>query len=169
MPSSKLSAPAPAAAADSSACTEALVLRLREEVLPVIDLCTLLRLAPQRQSIEADQLVVVMRVGSLTFGVIVDTVSDVQEIVVKPLGASLDAAADVFRKYDPRGRFGSAHPRSVGTCCKSRSRSIEQFQRRFGPAGIHSAARSDALHSVSCRQRQFESASSLARLLELRP
>ena len=30
-----------------------------------------------------------MRVGSLTFGVIVDAVSDVQEIVVKPLGASL--------------------------------------------------------------------------------
>jgi two-component system, chemotaxis family, sensor kinase CheA len=66
----------------------ALVLRLREDVLPVIDLCALLRLAPARETLEEDQLVV-MRVGSLTFGVIVDAVSDVQEIVVKPLGASL--------------------------------------------------------------------------------
>lgn len=67
----------------------AVVLRLREEVLPVIDLRELLRLAPAKQVVAPDQLVVVMRVGSLTFGLIVDAVSDVQEIVVKPLGASL--------------------------------------------------------------------------------
>lgn len=66
-----------------------LVLRLRDDVLPVIDLCQILRLAPISQTVVEDQLVVVMRVGSLTFGVIVDGVSDVQEIVVKPLGASL--------------------------------------------------------------------------------
>ena len=67
----------------------ALVLRLREDVLPVIDLSELLQLVPAQQNVVQDKLVVVMRVGSLTFGIIVDAVSDVQEIVVKPLGASL--------------------------------------------------------------------------------
>ncbi|HWG03957.1 MAG TPA: chemotaxis protein CheW [Beijerinckiaceae bacterium] len=68
---------------------DALVLRLRDDVLPVVDLGRLLRLKPAQKVVEKDQLVVVMRIGSLTFGVIVDAVSDVQEIVVKPLGASL--------------------------------------------------------------------------------
>ena len=36
-----------------------------------------------------DHLVVVLRTGAATFGVAVDSVADVQEIVVKPLGASL--------------------------------------------------------------------------------
>jgi two-component system chemotaxis sensor kinase CheA len=67
----------------------ALVLRLREDVLPVIELSELLRLAPAPQTAAPNQLVVVMRIGSLNFGIIVDAVSDVQEIVVKPLGASL--------------------------------------------------------------------------------
>ena len=67
----------------------ALVMRLREEVLPVIDLCDLLRLIPAQKTFTQDKLVIVMRVGSLRFGVIVDAVSDIQEIVVKPLGASL--------------------------------------------------------------------------------
>src|SRR5262249_36081065 len=68
---------------------DALVLRLRDDVLPVIDLGGLLRLRPFGKAAAKDQLVVVMRVGSLSFGIIVDAVSDVQEIVVKPLGASL--------------------------------------------------------------------------------
>jgi two-component system chemotaxis sensor kinase CheA len=67
----------------------ALVLRLRDHVLPVIDLGAFLQLAPARRTIEGDLLVVTMRVGVHTFGIIVDAVSDVQEIVVKPLGASL--------------------------------------------------------------------------------
>lgn len=81
------------AAADNGSQLErvhgALVLRLREEVLPVIDLGELLRLARPQQTVAQERLVVVMRVGALTFGVLVDAVSDVQEIVVKPLGASL--------------------------------------------------------------------------------
>ncbi len=66
------------------------VLRLRDQVLPISNMSDFLRI----DSVDADNrdtepLVVVLRVGSVTFGVIVDGVSDVQEIVVKPLGPSL--------------------------------------------------------------------------------
>jgi two-component system chemotaxis sensor kinase CheA len=64
-----------------------LVLRLRDEVLPVADLESVLGL--EANGIEVGALVIVMRVNSRAFGIIVDAVTDVQEIVVKPLGASL--------------------------------------------------------------------------------
>jgi two-component system chemotaxis sensor kinase CheA len=64
------------------------VLRLRHEVLPVADLCDLFSLTDQDKEADA-RLVVVMRVGALSFGILVSGVTDVQEIVVKPLGASL--------------------------------------------------------------------------------
>lgn len=66
-----------------------LVLRLRDEVIPVVDLKEVLALDSDDPSSEAGSLVIVMRVSSRAFGVIVDRVTDVQEIVVKPLGASL--------------------------------------------------------------------------------
>ena len=66
----------------------ALVLRLREEVVPVIDMCQVLGL-DRAASQGNEQLVVIMRVGGESFGVIVDKVADVQEVVVKPLSASL--------------------------------------------------------------------------------
>ncbi|MDO9382582.1 MAG: chemotaxis protein CheW [Hyphomicrobiaceae bacterium] len=66
----------------------ALVLRLREEVVPVIDMSQVLGLA-QADRENTEQLVVIMRVGGESFGVIVDKVADVQEVVVKPLSASL--------------------------------------------------------------------------------
>jgi two-component system, chemotaxis family, sensor kinase CheA len=64
-----------------------LVLRLRDEVLPVADLESVLDL--ESKGVEVGPLVIVMRVNSRAFGIIVDAVTDVQEIVVKPLGASL--------------------------------------------------------------------------------
>jgi two-component system chemotaxis sensor kinase CheA len=64
------------------------ILRLRHEVLPVADLCELFGLAEQANESDA-RLVIVMRVGALAFGILVNAVADVQEIVVKPLGASL--------------------------------------------------------------------------------
>ncbi len=70
-----------------------LVLRLRDEVLPVADLEHVLDL--EAKGAENGALVIVMRVNSRVFGIIVDTVTDVQEIVVKPLGASL-AHLEVF-------------------------------------------------------------------------
>lgn len=66
----------------------ALVLRLREEVVPVIDMSQVLGLKQVARE-GNEQLVVIMRVGGESFGVIVDKVADVQEVVVKPLSASL--------------------------------------------------------------------------------
>lgn len=65
------------------------VLRLRDEVLPVADLHELLGFPPANVDPRAERLVVVMRVASATFGLIVHSVEDVQEIVVKPLGSQL--------------------------------------------------------------------------------
>jgi two-component system, chemotaxis family, sensor kinase CheA len=65
----------------------ALLLRSRDRVIPVVDLAQTLKLG--RSDLDAEHLVVVMRVGSSPFGVMVDQVSDVQEIVIKPLGKSL--------------------------------------------------------------------------------
>jgi two-component system chemotaxis sensor kinase CheA len=67
----------------------ALMLHIRDGVVPVIDLRTLLKLEGEPEAPEQDQLAVLMRFGTNSFGIVVDTVSDVQEIVVKPLGRSL--------------------------------------------------------------------------------
>jgi two-component system chemotaxis sensor kinase CheA len=67
----------------------ALVLKLREEVVPVLDLNSMLGLDETHPDHVTDQLVVILRVGGGTIGVRVDAVLDVQEIVVKPLNASL--------------------------------------------------------------------------------
>jgi two-component system, chemotaxis family, sensor kinase CheA len=64
-----------------------LVLRLREEILPVVALSAILQINPNAQA--SGELVIVMRVNNRAFGVLVDAVTDVQEIVVKPLGSSL--------------------------------------------------------------------------------
>jgi two-component system chemotaxis sensor kinase CheA len=70
----------------------ALVLKLREEVIPVVDLKRILKVGEPVDDETVDrenQLVVIMRVGVQTFGVIVDAVADVQEIVVKPMSSTL--------------------------------------------------------------------------------
>jgi two-component system chemotaxis sensor kinase CheA len=66
------------------------ILQLREAVLPIGSLADLLHLAPPaNRTAEAEQLAVIMRVGAHAFGITVDAVVDVQEIVVKPMGGSL--------------------------------------------------------------------------------
>jgi len=67
-----------------------LVLRLREEVLPLTDLKVMLGLSDGPSELEGREFrVVVMRVGIHAFGIMVDAVADVQEVVVKPLSSSL--------------------------------------------------------------------------------
>jgi len=67
-----------------------LVLCLRDEVLPLTDLRLVLGLMDEEDLTERKEFrAVVMRVGSQTFAIMVDAVADVQEVVVKPLGASL--------------------------------------------------------------------------------
>ncbi|MFT4099130.1 MAG: chemotaxis protein CheW [Rhodoblastus sp.] len=65
------------------------MLRLRNEVVPIADLHELLGVPPMEASADDERLVVVMRVAAATFGLIVQAVEDVQEIVVKPLGSPL--------------------------------------------------------------------------------
>ncbi|MDR3461812.1 MAG: chemotaxis protein CheW [Beijerinckiaceae bacterium] len=66
-----------------------LVLRLRNQVIPLVDAREILRLGDAPAVPQESQLAVIMRVGTQCCGIIVDNVTDVQEIVVKPLGASL--------------------------------------------------------------------------------
>ena len=67
----------------------ALVLKLREEVIPAVELRDVVGLGASSDGEDAEKLAVVMRVGTESFCIIVDGVADIQEIVVKPLSASL--------------------------------------------------------------------------------
>ena len=68
------------------------VLRLRERLLPLVDLGGLLKLPEQSADPDRPRYVVVMHVGAQRFGLIVDEVHDTEEIVVKPLSALLRGA-----------------------------------------------------------------------------
>ncbi len=64
------------------------VLRLRDRLLPLVDLGQILNLRGPGER-DAHGFVVVMRVGGQRFGVVVDDVFDTEEIVVKPLASAL--------------------------------------------------------------------------------
>jgi two-component system chemotaxis sensor kinase CheA len=66
----------------------ALVLRLRDMLLPLLPLSQLLKL-PNRNAADGEAFVVVMQVGTSLFGIVVDDVLHTEEIVVKPVAASL--------------------------------------------------------------------------------
>ena len=66
----------------------AAVLRLRDSLLPLVSLETMLGLSGP-ETPRADACIVVARVGAFTFGVIVDRVFDTEEIVVKPVATVL--------------------------------------------------------------------------------
>jgi two-component system, chemotaxis family, sensor kinase CheA len=82
------------------------VLRLRNRLLPLVQMATLLELEPSRvvqhveqtgqsepledqQDIKDEAFIVVSQVGSNTFGIVVDSVFDTEEIVVKPTATML--------------------------------------------------------------------------------
>ncbi|MDB5569582.1 MAG: ATPase, partial [Hyphomicrobiales bacterium] len=66
-----------------------LVADLRGSIVPIVDLRTALRLPPASHQERAEGLIVVLRTGGNTYGLLVDSVADFQEIVVKPLGRTL--------------------------------------------------------------------------------
>jgi two-component system chemotaxis sensor kinase CheA len=66
----------------------ALVLRLRDKLLPLLSLSQLLKL-PKRDAASSEDFVIVMQVGASLFGIVVDDVMHTEEIVVKPVAASL--------------------------------------------------------------------------------
>jgi len=66
------------------------VLRLRNRLLPLVNLERLLQLDTDKEaSTSADAFIVVTQVGAYTFGIMVDRVFDTEEIVVKPVAPIL--------------------------------------------------------------------------------
>ncbi|MFN4175360.1 chemotaxis protein CheW [Phenylobacterium sp.] len=89
------------------------VLRLRDRLLPLVPLQTLLGLEPVGEP-SGETCILVARVGAFTFGVIVDRVFDTEEIVVKPVatvlrhlklysGATILGDGSVILILDPKG------------------------------------------------------------------
>jgi two-component system chemotaxis sensor kinase CheA len=64
------------------------VLRLRNRLLPLVSLQTLLKLGTRREN-SGETFIVVAQVGTYSFGIIVDRVFDTEEIVVKPVAPIL--------------------------------------------------------------------------------
>jgi two-component system chemotaxis sensor kinase CheA len=96
----------------------AAVLRLRDRLLPLVSLQSLLRLEPVGEP-SGEACIVVARVGAFTFGVIVDRVFDTEEIVVKPVatvlrhlrlysGATILGDGSVILILDPKGMSAEA-------------------------------------------------------------
>ena len=65
------------------------VLRLRDRLLPLVHLSSLLKLDDGRPRDTADGFIVVMQVGGQTFGLVVDGLFHTEEIVVKPMSSKL--------------------------------------------------------------------------------
>jgi two-component system chemotaxis sensor kinase CheA len=68
---------------------DALVFRLRDELMPVVPFAALLDLAPKGESSAPDGFIVITEVGRKRFGLFVDAVFHTEEIVVKPLNKKL--------------------------------------------------------------------------------
>jgi len=64
------------------------VLRLREELLPVIDLSRVLN-QTRKEAMPANRFVLVLKTDQSRYGIIVDEIAGTEEIVVKPLGRHL--------------------------------------------------------------------------------
>lgn len=65
------------------------VLRLRNKLLPLVPLAGLLQVEAPAEKSEDDGFIVVMQVGNVTFGLVVDGVFHTEEIVVKPMSKML--------------------------------------------------------------------------------
>src|SRR5882757_2159862 len=65
------------------------VLRLRDKLLPLVQLKTLLAIAEPTETRADSGFIVVSQVGSQTFGIVVDAVFHTEEIVVKPMSSRL--------------------------------------------------------------------------------
>ena len=68
---------------------DAAVLRLRNKLLPIVRLKTLLKLDDGAAGEMENGFIVVIQVGSQTFGIVVDGIYHTEEIVVKPMSSKL--------------------------------------------------------------------------------
>jgi two-component system chemotaxis sensor kinase CheA len=67
----------------------AAVLRLRNKLLPLVDLKSMLGIAGPADKEVGNSFIVVTQVGSKTFGIVVDRVFHTEEIVLKPMSSKL--------------------------------------------------------------------------------
>jgi two-component system, chemotaxis family, sensor kinase CheA len=65
------------------------VLRLRNKLLPLVPLDSMLRLNSDQERNQEDDYVIVVQVANFQFGIVVDSVFDTEEIVVKPVASIL--------------------------------------------------------------------------------
>ena len=91
------------------------VLRLRDRLLPLLHLGNMLELSDEIVSSDADSFIVVAQVGNHTFGIVVDEVFDIEEIVVKPVAPLLRKSRCILRQHNPwrrqrRDDLGSERP-----------------------------------------------------------
>ncbi|MGE3867624.1 MAG: chemotaxis protein CheW, partial [Hyphomonadaceae bacterium] len=116
------------------------VLRLRDRLLPLVSLQDLMRLAPARE--DNERSILVTRVGSFSYGIVVDRVFDTEEIVVKPTasilrdipyysGATILGDGAVIMILDPRGiaaRIGAVDGDDAGDMGRNEARAETRTQ-----------------------------------------
>jgi len=100
------------------------VLRLRDRLLPLVRLRSLLKLDDGQEE-QSETFIVVTQVGNYTFGIIVDRVFDTEEIVVKPVapilrhinmfsGNTILGDGSVIMILDPNGIAGGTGEMAAG-------------------------------------------------------
>lgn len=121
------------------------VLRLRNKLLPLVHLSQLLGIYEGENAgdaIDADNgFIVVMQVGSQTFGVVVDGVFHTEEIVVKPMstmlrnlnmfsGNTILGDGSVIMIIDPNGIAGAMASHASGAVAENAEEEAEDLQRK---------------------------------------
>ncbi|WP_029064634.1 chemotaxis protein CheW [Labrenzia sp. DG1229] len=121
------------------------VLRLRNKLLPLVHLSQLLGIYEGEdvdQAIDSDNgFIVVMQVGSQTFGVVVDGVFHTEEIVVKPMssmlrnlnmfsGNTILGDGSVIMIIDPNGIAGAMASHASSSVAESEDEEQEGLQRK---------------------------------------
>ena len=97
----------------------AAVLRLRDQLLPLVTLQEVLKLGPSTVNPQDDKYIIVTQIEGQVFGIIVDRVFDTEEIVVKPVspivrnvaifsGNTILGDGSVIMILDPKGISGAA-------------------------------------------------------------
>jgi two-component system chemotaxis sensor kinase CheA len=115
---------------------DAAVLRLRNKLLPLVTLKSMLKLA-EAQDETKSAFIVVMQVGNQTFGVVVDAVFHTEEIVVKPMcsrlrnialfgGNTILGDGAVIMIVDPNGLANAIGSSAAAQQAAENAREIEQ-------------------------------------------
>ena len=129
-----------------------LVLRIRDQVVPLVDLRSVFKL-PGEATADEGKLAVIMRFGSTSYGIIVDSVADVQGDRRKARSVPRCRTFSSFGPYDPRRRLRRADPRSSRHRQDHRPDAGPRTRRAAYSGTFRAAAREDAAHPFPLRRR----------------